>query len=404
MAVHSWARASMGGLMIVGAVGVAAAPVAGDSPAMPPGQADREVVPPGQERRSEVHSAEPGSAGPASTHASPTAGGEVPPGRERAEANASEGRRAPKQDIPGRGDEARADTPAASAARRAAPVRGRSAAAPGTVRSAEVRGAAPAGGGGPATDGLGHNPPGNNGTIHLQAPGVDTNGTTPHIDGCAVTVVGSGFDAGQVLPVRFSLHAPTGAGVLATSTVSADGDGVGRGTTRRDLTATYDLRDQLLSSGVAPHPEQGYHVRVEVGGKKKMVWLTCAGGTESVASRTLRTPGLSPIVAPAVLPVAPRAARAATVVEVVSPAATPVVADLRPDHVRAAGGTAVMGMTFARPLPAELAAAPGGVDVAEAGGLARTGASTAGMTAVAAALVALGSALRRAARRPRTAD
>ena len=127
-------------------------------------------------------------------------------------------------------------------------------------------------------------PAGNNGTVKIAGLG-DLDGipnNTPH-PGCAFRVEWYGFDAGDdvVSTVTFAAHAPTataGLTVQGPTQVPVGGDAAsGAGTaTGLDAVETY-----TLSFTGAPHPKQGYHVRLTVATprsngndtKTKMFWV-----------------------------------------------------------------------------------------------------------------------------------
>ena len=110
-----------------------------------------------------------------------------------------------------------------------------------------------------------HNPPGNNGTVKIAGPSdaVGHPSNNPH-PGCTFYVEWFGYDQGSdvVSTVSFAPQAPTNdvtIGGVAPTQVFVGGDEAGGGT---DL----DGRQQYTLSfgGGAPHPKQGYHVKVTV--------------------------------------------------------------------------------------------------------------------------------------------
>jgi hypothetical protein len=140
----------------------------------------------------------------------------------------------------------------------------------------------------------GHNPPGNNGTVKIAGPGdaIGHPSNNPH-PGCTFYVEWFGFDEGQdvVSTVTFTPQAPTSdvtIGGTSPSQVFVGGDPAGGGT---DL----DGRQQytLTFSGGAPHPKQGYHVRLTVATpyslgndtKTKVFWVApCAADSDTPAA------------------------------------------------------------------------------------------------------------------------
>ena len=146
----------------------------------------------------------------------------------------------------------------------------------------------------PNGDGTGHNPPGNNGTVKIFGPGdaVGTPSNNPH-PGCTVGVEWFGFDEGQdvVSTVSFAAQAPTSdvtIGGASPSQVFVGGDPAGGGTDldgRQSYTLTF--------SGGAPHPKQGYHVKLTVATpyslgndtKTKVFWVEpCATEEDTTTS------------------------------------------------------------------------------------------------------------------------
>jgi hypothetical protein len=146
----------------------------------------------------------------------------------------------------------------------------------------------------PNGDGTGHNPPGNNGTVKIFGPGdaVGTPSNNPH-PGCTFGVEWFGFDEGQdvVSTVTFAAQAPTSdvsIGGVSPSQVFVGGDPAGGGTDL-DGRQTYSL----TFSGGAPHPKQGYHVKLTVATpyslgndtKTKVFWVEpCAAEEDTTTS------------------------------------------------------------------------------------------------------------------------
>lgn len=108
-------------------------------------------------------------------------------------------------------------------------------------------------------------PPGNNGTIKVDAQPFDTHpGNEPHVD-CSFQIDFYGFDEGDlVADVVFEGHAPTGGGVLLTDEVfiGEDGNEGGGAEAGLDAQVTYDLSGAL--AGIEPHPQQGWHVKLTI--------------------------------------------------------------------------------------------------------------------------------------------
>ena len=125
-------------------------------------------------------------------------------------------------------------------------------------------------------------PPGDNGTIKLDRLEFDDHpDNQPHV-GCEFQVDFYGFDLGDFnATVTFTGQAPTGPGVeLLTDTVFIGEDAAGGGTDL-DAEETYNLANVIGQLG-APHPIQGYHVKLTVNAegsigadtKFKVFWVT----------------------------------------------------------------------------------------------------------------------------------
>lgn len=135
----------------------------------------------------------------------------------------------------------------------------------------------------------GGNPGGNNGTVKITAVGEDDGipQNTPHV-ACAFDIEWYGYDEGAdiVSTVSFAMQAPTSdvvPSVTGPAQVFVGGDAAGGAGNDPDGEATY-----TLAFTGAPHPEQGYHVKVTVktpgsqgaDTKQKVFWVTgsCDGG------------------------------------------------------------------------------------------------------------------------------
>ena len=127
-------------------------------------------------------------------------------------------------------------------------------------------------------------PLGDNGTIKLDTVEFDDHpDNDPHV-GCVFQVDFYGFDAGDLFAdVTFETHPPTGpAGVLREDHVFIGGDDNSGGGSEAGLDAseTYDLADAL--SGIEPHPNMGWHVKLTVNAdgsqgadvKHKVFWVS----------------------------------------------------------------------------------------------------------------------------------
>ncbi len=152
------------------------------------------------------------------------------------------------------------------------------------------------GSGGAKDSGGKKNPPGNNGTIKIDAlPFDDHPNNEPHV-GCIFQIDFYGYDDNDdyYADYSFALHAPTlspsGDNGLMNGNVFIGEDAAGGG---RDLDAsvTIDLSDALAESGATPHAQQGYHVKLTVHAdgsigadtKYKVFWVQGCGSTSSSA-------------------------------------------------------------------------------------------------------------------------
>lgn len=128
-------------------------------------------------------------------------------------------------------------------------------------------------------------PPGNNGTVKIDGVEFDTHpDNEPHV-GCIFQVDFYGFDEGVGdATATFRLHPPTGNALLLETTADNDGDAAGGGTDL-DAEITVDLSGPIGQSGVAPHPIQGWHVKLTVNApgsigadtKHKVFWVSGCG-------------------------------------------------------------------------------------------------------------------------------
>ena len=129
-------------------------------------------------------------------------------------------------------------------------------------------------------------PPGNNGTIKIDAQAFDDHpDNEPHV-GCVFQVDFYGFDQGDLdADVEFAVHPPTGKDVvIRTDTVDIGEDAAGGGTDL-DASRTYNLAAALAAYD--PHPQQGFHIKltIEADGsqgaqtKHKVFWVEGCGST-----------------------------------------------------------------------------------------------------------------------------
>jgi hypothetical protein len=145
---------------------------------------------------------------------------------------------------------------------------------------------------GPAS--AGPNPPGNNGTVKIDdVPFDDAPNNEPHV-GCVFQVDFYGFDEGDlVADVSFESHPPTGPvqELLTDEVFIGEDDNAGGGSQAGlDASATYTLD----FTGIQPHPNQGFHVKLTVHAdgsqgadtKYKVFWVSgCASGTTTTTTR-----------------------------------------------------------------------------------------------------------------------
>jgi hypothetical protein len=136
-------------------------------------------------------------------------------------------------------------------------------------------------------------PPGNNGTVKIDAREFDSApDNEPHV-GCDFQVDFYGYDEDPATTpadrtyyatVTFQLQAPSGSGTLLTDPNVFIGMDAAGGGTDLDATRHYNLQVELASMGVA-HPIQGYHVKLTVNApgsigadvKHKVFWVRDCG-------------------------------------------------------------------------------------------------------------------------------
>lgn len=127
----------------------------------------------------------------------------------------------------------------------------------------------------------------NTGTVKIAFVGDSTaNNNDPH-PGCPFRMDLYGFQAGTYA-VTVRAHAPTGSGMLTQDSVTLSSSARGN---EHQLSRTYDVTGAL--SSYTPHPQQGYHVRLDVtrsdargnGSKTKVFWLDCAAAVEGASEQ-----------------------------------------------------------------------------------------------------------------------
>ena len=135
-------------------------------------------------------------------------------------------------------------------------------------------------------------PPGNNGTVKIDAQAFDTHpDNEPHV-GCNFQVDFYGFDEDPnqltnptyFATVTFALQPPSGTTTLLVDNSVFIGKDAAGGGTDLDAQRTYNLQKELEMYGVA-HPIQGYHVKLTVNApgsigadvKHKVFWVRDCG-------------------------------------------------------------------------------------------------------------------------------
>ena len=141
-------------------------------------------------------------------------------------------------------------------------------------------------------------PKGNNGTIKIDGVALKAGqANEPHVD-CRFNLEFFGYDQGNLnASISFALQAPTrrasGSQVLLTESLPIGEDPAG-GATDPDASKEY----QLDFTGVNPHPQQGYHVKVTIHAdgsqgadtKHKVFWVQpCEVTTTTTTSTTTST-------------------------------------------------------------------------------------------------------------------
>ncbi|MDF2090997.1 hypothetical protein P0Y31_01450 [Knoellia sp. 3-2P3] len=124
-------------------------------------------------------------------------------------------------------------------------------------------------------------PAGNNGTIKVDGAAWDARVDNEPHPSCAFRVTFFGFDEGQTADITVTGIAPTGGGALLHETAVPTSDDPAGGAAQDfdGATRVYTAEDLGLDA-VAPHPQQGYHLKVAVdsleapgGAKQKVLWL-----------------------------------------------------------------------------------------------------------------------------------
>jgi hypothetical protein len=150
-------------------------------------------------------------------------------------------------------------------------------------------------------------PPGNNGTVKVDAlPWDDHPDNEPHV-GCVFEIDLYNYEQGDLWATyAFELWSPTGSGSLHDGEVFVGEDANGGGTDLDASTGPIDLSASLAASGAAPHPNQGFHVKLTVHAdgsigadvKHKVFWVTGCAAAESESPSVAPSESESPSVAP----------------------------------------------------------------------------------------------------------
>jgi hypothetical protein len=130
-------------------------------------------------------------------------------------------------------------------------------------------------------------PPGNNGTVKIDGIPLDEHPNNEPHPGCLFEVDFYGFGANLNATSTFSAQPPTGSFQVLTAVNTTldndDSDGGGSVAGYDGGTGPVDLSPHL--AGIIPHPQQGFHVKVQVDvpegsdsnaySKYKVFWVTC---------------------------------------------------------------------------------------------------------------------------------
>lgn len=140
-------------------------------------------------------------------------------------------------------------------------------------------------------------PPGNNGTVKIDGDPWDVHPNNEPHPGCVFEIDFYGYDEGEDLFADYSLDliAPTKGGEAASGRTFIGEDDAGGGRDH-DATVRLELRDALEDSGIEPHPQQGWHLKLTVNAdgsigsdvKHKVLWVTCPAAAEVLGARAER--------------------------------------------------------------------------------------------------------------------
>ena len=249
----------------------------------------------------------------------------------------------------------------------------------------------------------GHNPPGNNGTVFIHDVAGDYSPhNVPHVP-CTFYADFFGFDLGQQVTVSFAGQAPTGMGtpLQGTWTGTVSDDDAGGAGQDFDLELPFSADTLGVTSLGAPHPKQGYHVKMTVltnepGGKKsKVFWISPCADTAGTAG-TASTPGTAVGGEDVQSGTTETTGTEGETADTAAVAGSTTAAGTVAGRSAAGPSATVLGEHFYRGMAA-------GGTAAAAGSLPFTGAETGALLLAGAAALGGGAALMVAGRRRRTA-
>jgi len=143
---------------------------------------------------------------------------------------------------------------------------------------------------------------GNNGTVKVEEVNIDNiPDNSPH-PGCEFILEWFHYDGGETVYYTFTLHPPTsdtngpGSVITSGSLVLDPPDQSHHSLNGR--TNPILLESDLLNSGIEPHPQQGWHIKLTIegpdGNKYKVFWVECAGYPPAAAPDTSGTSAVTP--------------------------------------------------------------------------------------------------------------
>lgn len=173
-------------------------------------------------------------------------------------------------------------------------------------------------------------PPGNNGTVKINAQDGADIANDPHVP-CDFQLAFFGFDANQTATITFTIHPPSGSGdVLLSETRTISTDAAAGGKNDVDEVIPYSGTSFGLDRFTA-QPQQGFHVKLTIespgvpgGVKHKVFWLECAATSPTASPSTSVSPSPSTSVSASPsksVPVSPSQSPSTTKAPSTSPAA-----------------------------------------------------------------------------------